>query len=81
MFSVLTNTSIASMKTDFTFLMLEKYEERETERQKWTNYVKEMSVFYFDIFVDYIQALLQQGIYTPEDAMVFSSVMGKNYYI
>ena len=42
------------MKTDFTFMMLEKYEQREEERQKWENYTKEMSIFYFDIFVDYI---------------------------
>jgi hypothetical protein len=36
-----------------------------------------MSLFYFDIFVDYIQCLIAQGSYTVDDAVVFSKVMGK----
>ena len=36
-----------------------------------------MSIFYFDLFVDYLQALIQQGIYRVDDAVVFQEVLGK----
>ena len=36
-----------------------------------------MSIFYFDLFVDYLQALIQQGIYSVDDAVVFQEVLGK----
>jgi hypothetical protein len=44
----------------------------------WSAYVREFSVFYFDIFVEYIQALILQGSYTLEDAQVFKDVIGNH---
>jgi len=43
-------------------------EDRQRERELWTSYVREMSIFYVDLFVEYVQALIHQGIYTIEDA-------------
>ena len=41
-----------------------------------------MSVFYFDLLVDYLKALIRQGTYYPEDVIVFSDVCGKiSFYL
>lgn len=47
--------------------------------QLWEQYVSEMSVFYFDLFVDYLVAVIKQGTYTVEDLIVFNDVLGKFY--
>ena len=66
-FTVLTHTSISSLTPPFDFFGLEE-DERRQKREMWQAYVREFSVFYFDIFVEYIQALILQGSYTIEDA-------------
>ena len=80
LFNILTHTSIPTLTRPFDFFSNIEGE-REKERQLWTGYVREMSVFYFDIFVDYIQALIQQGIYTLDDAVVFNEVIGKRQFL
>lgn len=34
-------------------------------------------MFYADLFVDYVQAVISQGVYSVEDAIVFDEVLGK----
>lgn len=76
-FSILAHTSISSMAFPVDFIAIENPEEREKERELWTAYVREMSIFYFDLIVDYIQGLIQQGTFTVDDAIVFNQVMCK----
>lgn len=40
--------------------------------------MSEMSVFYYDLLVDYLTALIKQGNYTAEDVVVFNDVLGKS---
>jgi hypothetical protein len=54
-FTYLTHTSISSMTTPFDFFSnFVNEEERQKERELWIGYVKEMSIFYFDLFVEYV---------------------------
>lgn len=54
-FTYLTHTSISSMTTPFDFFSnFANEEERQKERELWIGYVKEMSIFYFDLFVEYV---------------------------
>ena len=71
------HTSIASLIPPFDFLDIQDEQEQKQERQMWKAYVQEFAVFYFDTFVEYIQALILQGSYTVEDAEVFIEVIGK----
>jgi hypothetical protein len=57
-YSILSHNSIASLSIPKDFLAIENLEEREKERDQWISYVREMSVFYFDLFVDYVQSLI-----------------------
>lgn len=78
LFTILTHTSISSLSVPFNFQTdIDGENARERERELWSAYVREMSIFYFDLFVDYIQALIQQGIYSIDDAVVFNEVLGK----
>lgn len=77
LYSLLTHTSIATLIEPFEINDIEGEERKQRERELWTSYVREMSIFYFDIFVEYVQALIQQGIYTIEDAQVFNEVVCK----
>lgn len=43
----------------------------------WDQYVQRMSPAYFELVVDYIKVLVQQGIYSVEDAIVFNDVFCK----
>lgn len=58
LFTILTHTSISSQTPPFDFFAIEDQVERDREREQWTAYVREMSLFYFDLFVDYVQGLL-----------------------
>lgn len=59
-FTVLTHTSISSQTSPFDFFSdIVSDEERAKERELWGCYFREMSIFYFDIFVEYVQALIQ----------------------
>lgn len=78
-YSILSHNSISSLSIPKDFFAIENLEEREKERDQWIAYVREMSIFYFDIFVDYVQSLISQGSYTVDDAVVFSLVLGKQY--
>ena len=72
------HTSIASLTPPFDFFDIQDDEqEQQQQRQMWKAYVREFAVFYFDTFVEYIQALILQGSYTVEDAEVFLDVIGK----
>ena len=52
MFTLLSHISITySPRFDFFEL---KQPERDIERDRWSQYVREFSGFYFDLFVDYI---------------------------
>ncbi len=75
-YTVLSHTSIASLSPPFDLFALDEDEIRE-KREKWQSYIREFSVFYFDLFVEFIQALILQGSYTIEDAQVFKEVIGK----
>lgn len=76
-YRILSHNSISSLTIPRDFVQIENPEERERERDLWIGYVKEMSIFYFDLFVEYLQSLISQGSYTVDDAIVFSIVMGK----
>jgi hypothetical protein len=78
-FNILTHTSIGALGYPMDFFAIENPAERDRERELWAAYVREMSEFYFDLFVDYIQALIHQGTYTVDDALVFNKVMGKYF--
>ena len=66
-YTILTHPSIASLNPPFDLLGLDDDEIR-VKREMWQAYIREFSVFYLDIFVEYIQALILQGSYTIEDA-------------
>lgn len=57
LFTVLTHTSISSLSAPFDFFGLEEIEKK-WKREMWQAYVREFSIFYFDIFVEYVQALI-----------------------
>jgi hypothetical protein len=38
-------------------LFIEEDSERETQRKMWEQYVREMGIFYFDLLVEYLEAL------------------------
>lgn len=83
LFTVLTHTSIASLSAPYDFMTVnvdvgETREQKEREVEMWSLYVREFSVFYFDLFVEYVQALIQQGVYSLDDVVVFNDVLGKS---
>jgi len=75
MLTVLSHTSISSLTPPFDFLKVEDLEERDSERALYQAYAREMSILYFDLFVEYIQALIRQGTYSVDDAFVFEEVL------
>jgi hypothetical protein len=76
-YTVLTHTSISSLSPPFDLNGFEE-EEIRNKRSMWQAYIREFSVFYLDLFVEYIQALILQGSYTIEDAQVFREVIGNH---
>ncbi len=77
LFTVLTHTSIASSIPPFDFFDVDDAVQREREREMWQAYAREFAMFYLDIFVDYVQAVITQGTYQTEDVIVFREVIGK----
>ena len=61
-FTILTHTSISSISSSTDFLqMLEEAKDTNEKIRKqayhidtWTPYAREMSIFYFDLFVEYV---------------------------
>ena len=74
---MLSHISISSLTRKESILDLNKKEDRDFYRVIWEQYVSEMSVFYYDILVDYLNAIIRQGNYTVEDLIVFNEVVGK----
>ncbi|CDW89381.1 UNKNOWN [Stylonychia lemnae] len=74
-FNILSHTSIPSLTKKFDIRELKTVVEREEFRALWENYITEFQVFYFDLFVDYLVAIIKQGVYTVEDIVVFNDVM------
>eukprot|EP00347_Sterkiella_histriomuscorum_P018994 403343375 len=75
LFGLLSHTSITSLNEISKAWFIEDLGERASYRNLYEQYVSEMSVFYFDILVDYLGAIIKQGLYTVEDLIVFNDVL------
>jgi hypothetical protein len=43
----------------------------------WEQYVREMGVFFFDLLIEYLEALYHQGNFSVEDITLYCEIMCK----
>ena len=53
--------------------------DRDYNRRLWEMYVREMSIFYFDLLVEFLVALSKCGNFSVDDVIFLNDVLGKSY--
>lgn len=81
MFNLLTHTTISSQRDYIDFIRDCDESEREINRHIWEQYLYEMSIFYFDLFTEYLVALSKCGNFSVDDVIFFNDLLGKQMYV